>query len=226
MTDATYRAGTSPPVASQALRRPFLRGYSHLGAALAAPFLLVVLLLIAGSPRSYVGAAIFGTSLIMLYAASAAYHVFDWGPVMRGVMKRIDHSTIFLLIAGTYTPFCLKVLSDAWGIPMLAVVWSLAAMGVIVKVVWLSAPRWVALALYLAVGWLGIIPAVQVVQSLPLLAVVLLIAGGQLYTLGGVVYALGRPDPFPRVFGYHEIFHLMVIAGSAVHYAIVAIYVL
>jgi hemolysin III len=206
-------------------QRPALRGVSHLVVAIAAPFALVVLLLLADSPRRYVGASIFATSLILLYSSSANYHLAPWPDRLRRVWKRVDHAMIFVLIAGTYTPFCLVVLSNAWGITMLSVVWSLAGAGALLKIVWPDAPRALGVGLYMAVGWVGIIPAAQVVSSLALPAILLMILGGAMYSIGGVVYARRRPDPWPRVFGYHEVFHAFVIAGSAIHFAVIATYV-
>jgi hemolysin III len=211
--------------AEQGEPRPLLRGVSHLLTAIVAPFGLVALLLLADSPRRYVGAAIFATSLILLYWASANYHLAPWPARLRGLWQRVDHAMIFVLIAGTYTPFCLVILDDAWGIPMLAVVWSLAGAGALLKVVWPNAPRWLSVGLYLALGWIGIIPAAQLVSAMPGPALAMLLVGGVLYSIGGVVYALRRPNPSPRVFGFHEVFHSLVIAGSAVHFVLIAIYV-
>ena len=219
------RSGQGTPNSVTAEPRPILRGVSHLIVAIAAPFALVVLLLLADSPKRYVGAAIFATSLILLYASSANYHLAPWPHRLRRVWKRVDHAMIFVLIAGTYTPFCLVVLSNAWGISMLSVTWSLAGVGALLKVVWPDAPRTLGVALYMALGWIGIIPVVQVVSSLAPPAILLMIVGGAMYSIGGVVYARRRPDPWPRVFGYHEVFHAFVIAGSAIHFAVVAAWV-
>ena len=206
--------------------RPSLRGLFHLVAALAAPFGLVWLLLRSDAPREYVGAAIFASSLIALYATSATYHLIRWPAALSGLMNRLDHSMIYLLIGGTYTPLCLIVLGNAWGIPMLSVVWTLAGLGILLKIVWRTAPRWLGVALYVALGWVGIIAGAEVVTRLDVWPLALLIIGGQLYTIGAIVYALRRPNPYPSVFGFHEIFHLFVIAGSLAHFALVAFYVL
>ncbi len=206
--------------------RPLLRGYLHLGAAFAAPAALVALLLLAGSPSAYVGASIFGVSLILLYATSASYHLVPWGPRLRPVMKRLDHSMIFIFIGGTYTPFCLGAMGLGWGISLLAVVWTLVAFGVAMKVSWPQAPRWLGVGAYLAVGWVAIAGSWELASSLPVSAMAMMVVGGLIYSLGGIVYAVRWPDPLPRVFGFHEVFHAMVVAGSAMFYAAAALYVI
>ncbi len=206
--------------------RPLLRGAFHLAAALLAPFGLVLLLLRADSPRAYVGAAIFGGSLIACFTVSATYHMLPWSDLGRNIMKRFDHAMIFALIAGTYTPFCLLVLDNSWGIPILAVVWSLAGIGMLVKLAWPSAPRWLSVGAYLAVGWLAVVASVPIVSGLALAPLLLLIAGGLMYSVGALIYATRRPDPFPRVFGYHEIFHVLVVGAGSIHFSLVAVYLM
>jgi hemolysin III len=206
--------------------RPLLRGYFHLAAAAVAVAGCVGLVLLADSPRAYVGGAVFAASLIALYTVSGAYHTITWGPRMRAVFRRVDHAMIFVLIAGTYTPFCLLAASDAWGISILAVAWSLAGAGIALKLAWPAAPRWLGVALYLGVGWMALVAASELADWFALLPLLLLAGGGLLYTAGGLIYAIRRPDPFPRVFGYHEVFHLCVIGGSVLHYSIVAGYLM
>jgi hemolysin III len=206
--------------------RPLLRGVLHGIAAVLVPFGIVTLLLLADSPRRYVGAAIFTTSLLLLYASSALYHLAPWPDRLHGWMKRVDHSMIFVLIAGTYTPFCLVVLSNAWGIPMLAVVWTLTAAGVLLAVVHPDAPRWLNVGLYIGLGWVGVVAAAPVISALPWGAIGMLMLGGGLYTVGAVIYAVRHPDPLPKIFGFHEVFHSFVIAGSAVHFTLIAVYVI
>jgi len=207
-------------------QRPALRGVFHLYGAIAAVVGAVLLLLLAGSARAYVGAAIFGASLILLYGTSAVYHCITWKPFMRGLLRRLDHSMAFVLIAGTYTPFCLIVLNTAWGITMLSVIWGAAGGGVLLRVAWPTAPKWLAVSVYVIVGWLAIIPARELAAWFAPPPLVLMVLGGVMYTLGGLVYATRKPDPWPQVLGYHEIFHLLVILGSTLHYSLVAIYVL
>ena len=205
--------------------RPALRGTLHLGAAFAAVAGTVWLQLIADSPTAYVGAAIFGTSLILLYWTSAGYHNIAWSAALRNIVRRVDHSMIFVLIAGTYTPFCLAV-SLEWGIPLLAVVWTLAGAGTLLTSFWPEAPRWLTVALYIGLGWVGVVTVSEALAEFPAAPLVMLGIGGALYTAGGIVYGLRRPDPWPRIFGYHEVFHGLVVAGSAVHFSLIAIYIL
>src|SRR3990170_4346228 len=205
---------TDAQAATLALERPALRGVLHLIAAGLAVAGTVLLLLVADSPSGYVGGAIFASSLMLLYGTSATYHQVRWRPNWRQVVKRLDHAMIFVLIAGTYTPFCLDV-SLAWGIPMLSVVWGLAGAGVLLKLVWPDGPRWLSVGLYVGLGWVALVAASEVIDQYLGSPLALLILGGALYTVGGVVYAARRPDPWPRIFGYHEVFHAFVVGGSA-----------
>ncbi len=205
---------------------PALRGYLHLAAALAAPFALLLLIFVAESPRGVVGGAIFGASLIALYWTSAIYHIPPWGRRIRGWMQRLDHSMIFVFIAGAYTPFAIKLMSDPWGIPVLSVVGGLALIGIVVALAGLQAPRWVRVVLYLGLGWVGIVAMSELITALPWTAFVMLVVSGLLFSLGGATYALQRPNLFPRVFGYHEMFHTLQVAATAMIYAVVALYVL
>ncbi len=217
---------SSQAEAASPSQRPVLRGAFHLCAAIAAIGGAVLLLLLADSARAYVGGAIFGATLILLYTISAAYHRITWTPRLRAIIRRLDHSMIFILIAGTYTPFCLLVLNTAWGISTLSVVWGLAGAGIVMKLAWPGAPRWLSVLLYAIVGWLALVASTELAAWFTLGPLLLLVLGGLLYTLGGAVYAIRKPDPCPRVFGYHEVFHVLVIAGSVVHFSLVAIYVL
>ena len=207
-------------------RKPLLRGYFHLAAAVAAVVGLVALVLLADSAEAYVGGVIFAVSLIALYLTSATYHTITWGRRMRAVLMRLDHSMIFVLIAGTYTPICLIAANAAWGIAILAVVWSVAIAGIAMKIAWPGAPRWLSVGLYIGAGWIGIVAGTQITEWFAVVPLILLAAGGVLYSIGGVIYAVRRPNPWPRVFGYHEVFHLLVIAGSVLHYSMIAIYLM
>ncbi|MBI5288089.1 MAG: hemolysin III family protein [Chloroflexi bacterium] len=206
--------------------RPLFRGVMHGAIALLAPAGLVLLLLLADSPRGYVGAAVYAASVMLLYTTSASYHLAPWSDRLRRVMKRLDHSMIFILIAGTYTPFCLIVVGDAWGIPILSVVWTFAVLGVALKVLWPDSPRWLGVALYLALGWIGVVAVWPVVTNLSPAGIAMLAAGGGLYSIGALFYASRWPDPNPRLFGYHEVFHTLVVAGSVLHFIVVATYLL
>ncbi|OGO50029.1 MAG: hypothetical protein A2148_02960 [Chloroflexi bacterium RBG_16_68_14] len=211
--------------AASAPERPALRGVLHLIAAGLAVAGTVLLLLIADSPTGYVGGAIFAASLMLLYGTSATYHQVRWRPSWRRMVKRLDHAMIFVLIGGTYTPFSLDV-SLAWGIPVLSVVWGLAGAGILLKLAWPDAPRWLSVSLYVGLGWVAVVAVSEVLDRYMGSPLALLLLGGVFYTLGGVIYALRRPDPWPRIFGYHEVFHTLVVAGSAVHYSAIAVYVL
>ncbi len=207
-------------------RKPLLRGYFHLAAAGAAVAGFVVLLLLADTPRAYAGGAIFAVSLIALYTISGTYHTIPWGRRAHAVLRRLDHAMIFVLIAGTYTPLCLLAASDAWGLSLLVIVWSIAGMGIALKLVWPDAPRWLGVGLYMATGWIALVAATELADWFAFVPLLLLGGGGLLYSAGGVIYALRRPDPFPSVFGYHEVFHVLVIGGSVLHYSLVAGYLM
>ncbi len=203
---------------------PILRGYLHLASALVAPGALVLLVLVADSARAIVGASIFGASLVVLYWTSASYHLLARRR-LRGFMSRLDRSVIFIFIAGTYTPFALKLMSNAWGIPILSAVGGLALIGFVTTLVGPQAPRWVRVAIYLMLGWLGIIGITELVGALPAEALALVVLGGVLFSIGGATYATRRPDPFPRIFGYHEVFHTLQVVATALFSSVVAVYV-
>jgi len=207
-------------------RVPVFRGVLHLAGALMAPFALLALLLIADSPSGIVGGAIFGAGLIILFSTSATYHLAPLGRRLRSLMRRLDRSIIFVFIAGTYAPFALKLMSNAWGIPVLAVVGGLAMVGFITTLAAPAAPRWIRVSLYFGIGWVGVAAISELVTKLPWEAFAMLVLSGILFSAGGATYATRRPDPFPGVFGYHEIFHALQVAATAVMYVVVAVYVL
>jgi hemolysin III len=206
--------------------RPLLRGYFHLGASVAAAGGCILIVLLANSAKAYVGGAVFAVSLLALYTTSGLYHSIRWGPPVKDILKRLDHAMIFVLIAGTYTPFCLFAGSPAWGVSLLAVVWSIAGVGVGLKIAWPNAPRWLSVALYLGSGWIALVAATKLTDWYAIGPLAVVALGGVLYSAGGIIYGLRRPNPFPRVFGYHEVFHVLVIAGSALHFSVVAVYLM
>ena len=195
--------------------KPLLRGWSHALATVA-----TVVSTVALSLRSHddlprlASVLVYGASMIWLYAASAIYHIGSWRGRRRAVLRTLDHANIFIVIAGTYTPICVNVLSGWLRPTMLLLIWTLAATGAILSMVTVRLPRWVTVVVYLSMGWIALVPAPSLVRLLPTPAIVTLIGGGVLYTAGAVIYALRRPNPFPRVFGFHELFHLFVIGGS------------
>ena len=215
-----------PALNSAAETRPRLRGYVHLGAAVVAPGALAVLLLIADSPRDFVGSSIFGASLILMYTTSTAYHLIPWSAANRSVARALDHSMIFVLIAGTCTPFALKLLDNGWGFAITSVVWVLAGAGMLLNIIAPNAPRRLRVSIYIAIGWFGLVPVILGAASMTTAAVMLLTAGGLLYSAGGVIYAIRWPDPIPGVFGFHEVFHSMVVLASGVFWFVIATHVL
>lgn len=207
--------------------RPLLRGVAHLFAALVALPAAAWLVLAAGTPPAAIGAGVYGASVVVLFTVSAIYHRVFWtDPGIRSIVGRIDHSAIFLLIAGTYTPFCLLI-GPGGGYALLATVWASAALGILLVVFFPRTPKPVRSALYVLLGWL-IVPFLPALHAaLGGRAFLYILVGGAFYTVGAVIYAMRRPDPFPRVFGFHEIFHLLVVAAAtcqffAVHAAVLA----
>ena len=199
--------------------KPLLRGVSHELAAGVALGGWILLALVAAPGRARLAANVYGASLVALFVVSALYHRPHWRPRARLLMRRLDHSAIFLLIAGTYTPFCL-LLPPQTGERLLAVVWGGATAGVLQSVLWVRAPKPLVAAVYVLLGWV-IVPVLPSLRTaLGPGAIALLATGGAAYTLGAVVYATRRPDPFPRVFGYHEVFHALVVAAAACHFAV------
>ncbi|MFN0147772.1 MAG: hemolysin III family protein [Dehalococcoidia bacterium] len=206
--------------------RPALRGYIHLAAALTSPFAVLYLMLVADSPAAYVGGAIFGASMILLFSTSASFHLIPWRASVYNVVKRVDHSAIFILIAGSYTPFCLQVLGWGWGIPVLSTVWGLAAIGIALTIGWPHQPRWLGTAAYLAVGWTALAAIPPLFANLEPGPLAVLITSGVLFSAGGAAYAMRWPNPAPRVFAHHEVFHALMTAGCAGVYGVVALSIL
>jgi len=207
--------------------KPRLRGVSHEWAFFVSLVLGIGLIVAADTPKATLAVAVYAASLSALLGTSALYHRVDWKrPEVRRWMRRLDHSMIFFLIAGTYTPFALLVLSGPLADAILVVVWIGAIAGAIVETIWIDHPKWVAAIIYIALGWVAVAAFPQLWMDMGVTGTLLVAAGGLLYTAGAVVYATQRPNPSPRVFGYHEVFHALVIAAAAAHFAAVAFFAL
>lgn len=176
------------------------------------------------APR--IAAAIYALSLVAVFGSSAAYHRGDWEPAALRRMKRLDHSMIFVLIAGSYTPIALLVLHGPWTIVILSIIWAAAAAGIILKLIRIDGFTVLTATLYMAMGWLALIAFPQLLREMPVSALALTIVGGLLYTVGAIVFAVRRPDPSPAVFGYHEVWHAFMVAAAACHFAMISIIVL
>jgi hemolysin III len=209
------------------LPKPRLRGVTHQWAffvSLAAGAGLVVA---ADGGTARLAVAIYAFSVAALFGTSALYHRITWASKRaRNWMRRLDHSMIFVLIAGTYTPFALLVLDGALSTVVLIVVWAGAAGGIVLKLLWVDAPKPLMAVIYVLLGWVALAAFPDLLDELGITGSILVAAGGVLYTLGAVVYALRRPDPVPTVFGYHEVFHALVILAATLQYLVVAFYVI
>ncbi len=206
--------------------KPRLRGVFHEYAFFVSVACGVALVLAASDAKSRVAAAIYAFAVSGLLGTSALYHRVTWRPQVRRWMRRLDHSMIFVLIAGTYTPVALLALKGTLSQAILIVVWAGALGGVIFKLVWIDAPKWVFALVYIALGWVSAAIFGELPAAIGWLGVAGLAVGGLLYTIGAVVYASERPNPFPKIFGYHEVFHVLVIVAAALHYAVIAFAVL
>lgn len=199
-------------------------GFSHLAGAVLSVAALISLLWIAINNRDVwqiVSFSIFGASMILLYSASATYHLVNASENVVRILQKIDHSMIFILIAGTYTPICLTMLRGALGYRLLALIWSCAAAGIAMKMFFFNIPRLLYTGIYLIMGWIAVFVIVPLYRAGGPLPLLWLLAGGLMYTAGGVIYALKKPDIFPGWLGFHEIFHIFVILGSAAHYVMI-----
>ncbi|WP_017536647.1 PAQR family membrane homeostasis protein TrhA [Nocardiopsis halophila] len=205
--------------------KPRLRGWLHLGTAPPALAAGIVLVCLAPTTAARVCAAVYASTAVLLFSTSAVYHVGRWSSGAVAVLRRMDHANIYLIIAGTYTPFVVLVLQDPLRTAMTALIWGGAVAGVLFKMFWLNAPRWLSTALYLAIGWVAVLFVPQLVHGLHPAAWILVLAGGLLYSAGAVVYGLKRPDPAPRWFGFHEVFHSLTIAAYVCHYIAVSMVV-
>lgn len=198
--------------------KPKLRGWLHAITVPLAFFAFIVMLVISDDVLVRTGVAVFMVSSMMLFGVSAVYHRGTWSDRVRGFWKRFDHANIFLLIAGSYTPFSLLLLSPKHAAIMLTLVWSGALLGVVFKIFWIGAPRWLYVPLYLLLGWAAVLYLPEFASEASTPVFVLLLTGGLLYSIGAAVYAFKWPNPSPKYFGFHEIFHAFTIAAFIVHY--------
>ncbi len=197
--------------------KPTWRGWIHAATFPVAIAAGIVLIALAEGAAAKWASAVFMASSLLLFGNSALYHRFDWGPVTRAVLKRIDHANILLLIAGTYTPIAVLALPPGKGTLLLVLVWSGALLGILFRVFWIHAPRWLYVALYLLLGWAAVMYLVDLLQA-SVAMMVLVIVGGLLYTAGAIVYGLKRPNPWPGHFGFHEIFHVCTVLAFLCHW--------
>lgn len=210
----------------QLMPKPLLRGWSHAIAVVgAAAIALALVWRCSADPPRAASMAVYGVSMCALLLVSATYHLGGWGPARRRLLRTLDHASIFLLIAGTYTPIAFNVLAGQERAGMLVTIWMLAGVGVFVCTSPLRLPRWGRAALYVAMGWAALVVAPSLVRALPWTAAVGLVAGGALYTGGALVYVRRWPDPLPQVFGFHEVFHLLVIGAGATFATVIWIWV-
>jgi hemolysin III len=201
---------------------PRLRGLLHAHAAWVAAVAAIVLIALAPTAGARVAAVIYGASLIALFTVSALYHRWPGDPRWKPWLRRMDHSTIFVFIAASYTPVGLLVLDGTAQVVVLVSVWTGALAGIVMSVAWISAPRWLQALAYLMVGWVAVLAVPQLADRAGVAPLVLLAVGGALYTLGALVYALRRPNLWPRTYGFHEVFHTLVIAAAIVHFVAMA----
>lgn len=221
MSDAAAHA-LRPVLAATA--RPRLRGWSHIGFVVPAVVATAILVWLArGDAGRQLTLLVYGASSVALFTISGLYHVGTWSPPVRARWRRLDHSTIFLLIAGTYTPITLTVLSDGWKWAIFSVVWGLAIAGVVMVASPLRVPRRVLAGTYVAMGWVAIVALPVIARSVSVTAFALMLAAGAVYSLGATCYATKRPRLSPRWFSYHEVFHILVISANALFYTVMVV---
>jgi hemolysin III len=206
--------------------RPRFRGLSHELAFFVSVPLGAVLVLGTHTTTGRIAAIAYASTVAFMFGASGFYHRITWSRTWRLRLARVDHAGVYGLIAGSYTPIGLIVLHGNWRLVVLSIVWGCAAAAILLKVFWVAAPKWLAAAIGIALGWVGVVVLPQVARNVGLTGCLLLLGGGLLYTAGGLVYAFRRPDPVPTVFGYHEVFHALVVAAVGLQYGSIAFYVL
>lgn len=201
-------------------------GLTHLAAAVLALIGLVGLLWIGwGDLLKEISLMVYGIGLVLMFSSSAVYHMVKAGPGVTQWLRKLDHSAIYLLIAGTYTPICLYFFSGFWRLGLLAIVWSMALAGVVVKLFIIRAPRWLTAGVYLVMGWLSVMAVKEIVTRMPPGALVWLVLGGLFFTIGAIIYIRKWPDFYPGVFGFHEVWHIFVILGALSHFIVIAAFV-
>jgi hemolysin III len=224
---AIYRCGVAvSPQSVPVLPKPLLRGVLHQAGFSVSLVVGTLLIVGADGARRHVAAAVFGGSVAVCFGASALYHRVAWSARPRVWMRRADHAGVYLLIAGTYTPVCLLVLTGGWRPLVLAAVYVGAGLAIVLKFFWIDAPKWVGAALGIALGWVSVLLMPQLVTRLHPAAIALLAVGGFAYTVGAIIYARCRPDPLPKVFGYHELFHALTLVAAACQYVAIAFFVI
>jgi hemolysin III len=205
--------------------KPRLRGWLHAGAVPVSLVAGTVLVALSRGRAEVVASAIYAVTTVMLFSVSAVYHRGDWSPRTLGVLKRMDHSNIFLIIAGSYTPFAVLLLAGGSRTALLLLVWLGALVGVGFRVLWVGAPRWLYVPAYILLGWVAVVFLPELTHAGGIAVLVLIAVGGGLYTVGGVVYATRRPDPYPAWFGYHEVFHALTLLAYVCQYVAVSLVV-
>jgi len=207
------------------LRDP-ISGLTHLFGSVAALAGLIALLVIGrGDVGKQISLFIYGLSLMLMFSASAGYHLTQAGPKFLQILRKLDHTAIYLLIAGTYTPVCFVMFTGFWKWGMLGIIWALALIGVIVKIFVINAPRWVTAGVYLIMGWLALGAITEMLHVMPVGALLWLLAGGIAFTLGAIIYITRIMDFVPGVFGFHEVWHIFVLLGCAAHFVLILVYV-
>jgi hemolysin III len=220
------RSGLDSLAESVADAKPKLRGWMHLATAPLALAGGIVLIIMSPDATTRWGSALFSASALVLFTVSAVYHTGSWSPRVWAFLRRFDHANIFVLIAGSYTPLTLILLEGTQRTVLLATIWASALLGVLFRIFWTDAPRWLYTPIYIAMGWVAIVflpdfahgAAERLGGDVGTAVMVLIAAGGALYTLGGVVYGFQRPNPWPRWFGFHEVFHTFTIVAFVTHY--------
>lgn len=205
-----------PPVPAAVL--PRLRGWLHVGGFFVSLATGTVLIVLGAVQGAALATTVYCVTVSLLFGVSALYHRRPWSVRGRQVMMRLDHSMIFVFIAGSYTPFAVLALEPGTDVAILVIAWTGALAGVALKLAWPQSPRWLGAPLYIALGWIAVFVFPQILANAGVAAFVLMLVGGALYTVGGIVYAVRRPDPWPHVFGFHEVFHACTIVAAICHY--------